>query len=74
MSGEGVTPTLDTLVVIALLPKVLEAAQLLASVGVIKEEDVKKCVRVYVSKHPQINEHLGRERLDQLEGAAKGRV
>lgn len=53
------------LVSIALLPKILEAAQLLASEGVIKPEDVNKCVRVYVSKHPEINEHLAM--LDQRE-------
>lgn len=50
----------ETMVALANLPKVLEAAQFLASVGVIREEDVNKCVRVYVSKHPEINEHFQR--------------
>lgn len=40
------------------LPKVLESAKFLADTEVLKPADVDKCVRVYLSKHPEINEHL----------------
>lgn len=42
------------------LSLVMEAATLLADHGCIKREDVAKCVRIYVKKHPEINEHFAR--------------
>jgi len=62
--------TLKTMTAIALLPDVLKAAQLLAAVGVLREEDVNKCVRVYVKKNPCINEHLAT--LDKVHLAPDG--
>lgn len=55
-----------TFAAFANLPKVLESAQFLARMGVLRPEDVEKCVRVYVKKHPEINEHFaGTERLER---------
>jgi hypothetical protein len=60
-------PTKDLMVTFAMLSKVLEAAQLLAAVGVLREEDVKKCVRVYVKKHPEINEYFASQGINTEE-------
>lgn len=45
---------------LAVLPDILTCARFLAEHGVLRDEDVAKCVRVYVKKHPEINEALAR--------------
>lgn len=51
--GKG-SGTAKAMAALANFPQVMSCARFLADMGVLRDEDVLKCARVYLRKHPEI--------------------